>query len=51
MTEYLEMSWHGLESAEDPIPLLMTLEEYLQSSFSPDIDFVDGTVENRNDGR
>jgi Uma2 family endonuclease len=50
MTEYLDMSWHGLQSAEDPIPLYMTIDEYMHSSFSPDIDFVDGKVENRNVG-
>ena len=50
MTEYLDMSWRGLRSAEDPIPLYMTLEEYLGSSFSPDVDFVDGRTENRNVG-
>jgi Uma2 family endonuclease len=47
---FLDMSYKGLESAEDPIPLFMTVEEYLSSSFQPDIDFVEGMVENRNVG-
>jgi Uma2 family endonuclease len=50
MGPFLDMSYKGLESAEDPIPLFMTVEEYLGSSFQPDIDFVDGIVENRNVG-
>ena len=50
MGPFLDMSYKGLESAEDPIPLFMTVEEYLGSSFQPDIDFVDGMVENRNVG-
>jgi len=50
MGPFLDMSYKGLESAEDPIPLFMTVKEYLSSSFQPDIDFVDGMVENRNVG-
>jgi Uma2 family endonuclease len=49
MGPFLDMSYR-LESAEDPIPLFMTLQEYLQSVFHPDIDFVDGMVESRNVG-
>ncbi len=50
MGPFLDMSYKGLQSAENLIPLFMTIEEYLHSSFQPDIDFVDGMVENRNVG-
>jgi hypothetical protein len=50
MGPFLDMSYKGMESAEDPIPLFMTIEEYMLSVFHPDVDFVDGMVENRNVG-
>ncbi len=31
-------------------PALMTIEQYLRTSFSPDVDFVDGEIEERNLG-
>ena len=36
------------ETAAEPV--LMTMEEYLHTSFHPDCDFVDGRVEERNLG-
>jgi Uma2 family endonuclease len=37
-------------AAQSRPTLLLTLEEYLQTSFRPDCDFVDGIVEERNVG-
>ena len=31
-------------------PALMTMEQYLRTSYSPDVDFVDGEIEERNVG-
>src|SRR5580692_434546 len=50
MQKFLDMSYKGLESAEDPIPASLTIEEYVGSVFRPDVDFVDGRTENRNVG-
>jgi Uma2 family endonuclease len=36
--------------ATQPITALLTLEEYLRTSYHPDCDFVDGVIEERNMG-
>jgi Uma2 family endonuclease len=37
-------------SAEDPVPMTMTVDQYLSTMFHPDCDFVDGRIEERNVG-
>jgi Uma2 family endonuclease len=39
-----------MAAAPQPSPELLTLEEYLQTSYHPDCDFVDGHLEERNVG-
>jgi Uma2 family endonuclease len=39
-----------LVSAEDPVPATMTVDQYLSRMFHPDVDFVDGRIEERNVG-
>jgi Uma2 family endonuclease len=39
-----------LVSAEEPVPAMMTVDQYLSSMFHPDCDFVDGKIEERNVG-
>jgi len=36
--------------ATETVPALLTLEEYLRTSYDPDCDFVDGVLEERNVG-
>ena len=36
--------------ATSPATLTMSVEEYLQTAFSPDVDYVDGVIEERNLG-
>ena len=39
-----------LVSAEEPVPATMTVDQYLSRMFHPDVDFVDGRIEERNVG-
>ena len=39
-----------MAAATQPVPALMSLEEYLRTSYHPDCDFVDGHIEERNMG-
>jgi Uma2 family endonuclease len=39
-----------MATAVHPVPELLTLEQYLQTSYRPDRDFVDGVTEERNVG-
>ena len=39
-----------MAAAPQPIPELLTLEEYLHTAYHPDCDFVDGYLEERNVG-
>jgi len=39
-----------MAAATQPVPALLSLEEYLRTSYHPDCDFVDGHIEERNMG-
>ena len=39
-----------MAAATQPVPALLTLEEYMQTTYRPDCDFVDGHLEERNVG-
>jgi hypothetical protein len=39
-----------MAAATQPVPALLSLEEYLRTSYHPDCDFVDGHLEERNLG-
>jgi Uma2 family endonuclease len=39
-----------MAAATQAVPTLLTLEQYLQTSYHPDCDFVDGVLEERNVG-
>ena len=39
-----------MATATHPLPAILTIEEYLQTAYRPDCDFVDGYLEDRNAG-
>src|ERR1019366_3937912 len=39
-----------MAAATQPVPALLSLEEYLRTNYHPDCDFVDGHIEERNMG-